>query len=97
MAKMIPAASDSPADAQVWTWLASRMLDRRKKSRNSSIAITAAGMDADTVIPAFSPTYTLAAPITTDASTFIPVAKEKTATGTRISRGKIPRKTPLRS
>ena len=54
--KMMPAARLSPADAQVWTWFASRMERSRNTYRKTSIAMTAAGIDADTVIPTLSPT-----------------------------------------
>ena len=37
---MMPAASDSPADAQVCTWFASNRLLRRNSKRNTNIAIT---------------------------------------------------------
>ena len=53
---MIPAASDSPADAAVWTWFASRIELERNTVRNTSIATTAAGIEADTVMPTFRPT-----------------------------------------
>lgn len=53
---MIPAASDSPAEAEVWTWFASRMLPLSGNIRKTSIATTAAGMEADTVMPALRPT-----------------------------------------
>ncbi len=52
--KITPAASDSPAEAEVWTMLFSRMFDSRN-SRSMAIEITAAGIEADTVIPANSP------------------------------------------
>jgi len=51
---MTPAARLSPAEAAVCTMLFSRMFDRRK-ARSRPIEMTAAGMDADTVIPAFRP------------------------------------------
>ena len=69
MVKMIPAASDSPAEAAVWTWFASRIVPSRNKPRKINIPMTAAGMEAETVIPAFKPKYTLAAPMTTDSTT----------------------------
>jgi hypothetical protein len=52
--KITPAARLSPADAAVWTMLFSRMLDRRN-SRSTAIEMTAAGMEAETVMPALSP------------------------------------------
>ena len=53
---MIPAASDSPAEAQVCTWFAWSTEPRRSTTRRTSMAMTAAGMDAETVMPAFRPT-----------------------------------------
>ena len=52
--KITPAASASPDDAAVWTMLFSRILERRKR-RRMAIEATAAGIEADTVIPAKSP------------------------------------------
>ena len=51
---MTPAAKDSPADAAVWTILFSKMLDRRNME-STPIEITAAGIEAETVIPANKP------------------------------------------
>ncbi len=51
---MTPAASDSPAEAEVCTMLFSRILDSRNNFR-IPMEITAAGIDADTVRPANSP------------------------------------------
>src|SRR5690625_5287698 len=56
---MTPAASDSAAEAAVCTILFSRMFDSWK-SRNTAIEMTAAGMDAETVMPTFSPRYAFA-------------------------------------
>ena len=52
--KMTPAASDSPADAAVWTILFSRIFDSLNSLR-IAIEITAAGMEAETVMPANRP------------------------------------------
>jgi len=52
--KITPAASDSPADAAVWTRLFSRMFELRK-ILSTAIDMTAAGIDADTVMPANRP------------------------------------------
>ena len=54
MVKITPAAKDSPADAAVWTILFSRILDFLK-NESTPMDITAAGIDADTVIPAKRP------------------------------------------
>ena len=50
--KITPAARDSPALAMVCTALFSRILTSLNKARRMSIDITAAGMLAETVIPA---------------------------------------------
>src|SRR5690606_33548370 len=55
-----------PADAVVCTMLFSRMVCLRK-SRSTPMEITAAGMDADTVMPANRPRYAFA-PASTIAS-----------------------------
>src|SRR5690625_4881075 len=55
----MPAARDSPADAAICTILFSRIL-LDLKSYNIAIEITAAGMLAETVIPANNPRYALA-------------------------------------
>ena len=54
--KMIPAASDSPALAMVWTELFSRMeTSSNRNPRKMSMDMTAAGIDAETVNPTFKP------------------------------------------
>ena len=62
--KIAPAASDSPAEPIVCTRLLSRMEFFFMMTRITPIEITAAGMDAETVIPTRSPRYALAAPNT---------------------------------
>ena len=57
--KITPAARDSPAEAAVCTILFSRILEFRN-TLNIPMEITAAGIDADTVIPANSPRYAFA-------------------------------------
>src|SRR6516165_4747399 len=59
--KIDPAATASPADAMVCTRLFSRMV-APPAIRKSAIEITAAGMLAETVRPAYRPRYALAAP-----------------------------------
>ena len=54
MVKITPAASASPDEAAVCTILFSRIFDSRKR-RRIAIEATAAGIDADTVIPANNP------------------------------------------
>ena len=54
-----PAANDSPADAEVCTKLCSRILEFFK-NLIKLIDIIAAGIDADTVMPANRPRYVLA-------------------------------------
>ena len=53
--KIAPAASDSPADPIVWTMLFSRIESRRSTYRSTPMEITAAGTDAEIVIPTRSP------------------------------------------
>ena len=59
--KTTPAAIDSPAEPMVWTMLFSRIVDEPSRLK-SEIASTAIGIDAETVRPAFSARYTVAAP-----------------------------------
>ena len=54
MVNITPAASDSPAEAAVCTILFSKIFDFLNKD-NIPIDITAAGIDAETVIPAKRP------------------------------------------
>ena len=64
MVKIMPAASDSPADVIVWTALFSRIVTSLNfNKRSTNIDITAAGIDADTVIPMYKPKYVFAAVI----------------------------------
>ena len=53
--KIAPAATDSPAEPMVCTMLFSRMESRFNITRITPMDITAAGMDADTVIPTRNP------------------------------------------
>jgi len=62
--KMQPAASDSPAEPIVCTMLLSRTEFRLRTIRVIPIAITAAGIDAEIVIPTRRPRYAFAAPKT---------------------------------
>jgi len=62
------AGGASPADAAVWTMLFSRMLLLRK-SLKSAMETTAAGIEAQTVMPANNPRYALAAASTTESTT----------------------------
>ena len=50
--KMIPAATDSPADAIVCTMLFSRMLPRLRRPLKIPIETIAAGILPETVMPA---------------------------------------------
>ena len=52
--KITPAANDSPADAAVCTILFSRIFDSRN-SFKIPIDMIAAGIEAEIVIPAYSP------------------------------------------
>src|SRR5699024_6002437 len=62
--KITPAANDSPVDVIVCTILFSRMDVRFNIIRSTAIEITAAGIEADTVIPTIKPKYAFAAPNT---------------------------------
>src|SRR5579872_4076296 len=62
MVKMAAATSASPTDAAVRTMFCSKTVPRKYGSRKSAMAITAAGMVAAMVCPAFIPRYALAAP-----------------------------------
>ena len=55
MVKIAPPASDSPAEPMVCTILLSRIDFRRRITRMTTMEITAAGIDADTVMPTLSP------------------------------------------
>ena len=57
--KITPAANDSPADAAVCTILFSKMFELIKSLR-IPIDIIAAGIDAEIVIQAYKPKYTIA-------------------------------------
>src|ERR1700730_1863936 len=56
-----PAASDSPAEPVVCTMLFSRIVER-PNARRMLIDSTEIGIDADTLSPARTPTYTVTAP-----------------------------------
>jgi len=60
--KIAPAASDSPADATFSTVMFSSIEFLCSNPRVIAIEITAAGMEAEIVIPTFKPRYALAAP-----------------------------------
>ena len=60
--KMAPAATDSPAEPMVCTILFSNTESFFRMTRMTPMEITAAGIDADTVIPTRSPRYALAPP-----------------------------------
>ncbi len=66
--KIAPAASDSPAEPIVCTILFSRIESRLNIIRMTPMEITAAGIDADTVIPTRSPRYAFAPPNKTASS-----------------------------
>ena len=72
--KIAPAATDSPAEPIVCTILFSSTESRLNTTRMIPIETTAAGMDADTVIPTRSPRYALAPPKITASSTPIAIA-----------------------
>ena len=60
--KIAPAAKDSPAEPTVCTMLLSKIEFLRMITRITPMAITAAGIEADTVIPTRNPKYAFAAP-----------------------------------
>ena len=60
MVKITPAAKDSPADAAVCTILFSKIFEFRN-NRKIPIDTIAAGIDAETVMPAYNPKYAIAA------------------------------------
>ena len=62
MVKIAPAARDSPAEPIVCTILFSKTESFLKIMRITPIEMTAAGIDADTVIPTRSPRYAFAPP-----------------------------------
>ena len=62
--KIAPAARDSPAEPMVCTILFSNMESLRRILRMMPMEMTAAGMDAETVMPTFRPRYALAPPNT---------------------------------
>ncbi len=70
--KMVPVASAVEAEATVCERLASRIVAFERRSRKAATVITAAGIDAETVIPTRSPRYAFAAPNTMPSTT--PVA-----------------------
>ena len=55
MVKIVPVASDVEAEATVCERLASRIVPRTRNSRNAATVMTAAGIDADTVMPTRRP------------------------------------------
>ena len=69
MVKIAPATSASPTDAAVRVMFCSSSVPRNAGRRNSAIAMTAAGIVAATVCPAFIPRYALAAPNTSARKT----------------------------
>ena len=84
--KIAPAATDSPAEPIVCTMLFSRIESLRRITRMIPIEITAAGMEAETVIPTRSPRYALAAPNT--IARRIPIKSAVTVnSGTTLSAG----------
>ena len=60
--KITPAARPSPTEAIVWTILFSSIETFFEKSLNAAIERTAAGMDAETVVPTFKPRYVFPIP-----------------------------------
>jgi len=65
--KITPAARLSPLEAAVCTMLFSRMFELRN-IRKMAIEMTAAGMDAETVMPANRPRYAFAPPSSAEST-----------------------------
>ena len=78
MVKMVPVASEVDAEATVCDRLASRIVPRVRSRLNTATVMTAAGIEADTVMPTRSPRYALAAPNTMPSRT-------PTATALRVN------------
>ena len=53
--KIVPVASDVEADATVCDMFASRIVPRVRSSRNAATVMTAAGIEAETVMPTRRP------------------------------------------
>ena len=73
--KIAPVASEVDAEPTVWEMFASRIVPRRPSTVKIATAITAAGIDADTVSPTRSPRYAFAAPNTTPSRTPMTTAR----------------------
>jgi len=69
MVKIMPPASDSPAEPMVCTTLFSNIESRLSTPRRMAMEMTAAGMDAEMVMPTRSPRYALAPPKTMASAT----------------------------
>ena len=67
--KIVPVASDVEAEPIVCDRFASRIVPFRPNSRKTATVITAAGIDADTVMPTRRPRYAFAAPKTMPSTT----------------------------
>ena len=85
--KITPAARLSPALAMVCTLLFSRMLTSLNISRRMIIDMTAAGMLAETVIPAYKPRYAFAAVIRTPST--IPTPSTRTVSSGTVTSGEM--------
>ncbi len=55
MVKIVPVASEVEADPMVWEMLASRIVPRAPTRRKSATVMTAAGIEAETVMPTLRP------------------------------------------
>ena len=83
--KITPAAKLSPALAMVCTLLFSRMVTSLNINLRMIIDMTAAGMLAETVIPAYRPRYALAAVINTPST--IPTPSTLTVSSGMVTSG----------
>ncbi len=78
---MVPVASEVEAEATVCDRLASRIVPPERDRRNTATVITAAGIEADTVMPTRRPRYALAAPNTMPSTTPVATALSVNSAG----------------
>ena len=79
--KIVPEASAVEADPIVWEMFASRIVPPRPSTRKTATAITAAGIEAETVRPTRRPRYALAAPKTRPRTTPVTIARRVNSAG----------------
>ena len=79
--KMVPVASAVEADPIVWEMFASRIVPRLPSTRKKATAMTAAGIEAETVSPTRSPRDAFAAPKTSPRTTPAATARNVNSSG----------------